>query len=593
MKKTVNANIAGSVFHIEEDAYEQLQRYLGGIRANFSGSAGADEIMADIEARIAELFSERLQGRSVVTLMDVQHVESVMGRPEDFAGEEGEKQSATPPPPPQATYTGRKRLFRDPEDKWIGGVLSGLANYVVIDPLWLRVAFIAMVWFGYGTPVLVYLLMWILVPKAGTAAEKLEMRGEPVTVDNIKRVFEEGAERVKAGGERMANEAREMGRQWEPKARSAASNAGTVISKLLGVFMLIIAFGLLLSLITGLIGGTFSLWHVASWNTDNMGILDLGGLLFMSKAHALWMAIGIFVLLVVPVIGLFLAGFRLLIGSRTPAWLGWTLSILWFSALVPVIAMGLELAHDFQKGNTIRTEMPLQQPADQLLYLDALPMGDSTGKWSVNFDDGEFEVDMDGVQLENGFVHGGWAQLDITQSADSLYHLLLMREARASNAKTALDRAKNIRTSISQEGDVLFVSPVISYPTDDKLRAQDAKFLLQVPLGKSVFLRPDSKQVIYDIDNVTNTHDRDMIGRTWTMTEKGLRDLKSDPLPVVPVQKDTVKAGPVAASVWHGPSARRNRRIERRPVATVVTEPSGAGVQLPSVLGLLSAVVRL
>ena len=105
MKKTVTANIAGAVFHIEEDAYDRLQRYLAGIRINFGGNAG--EIMGDIESRIAELFNARLTNRSVVTLEDVEHVESVMGRPEDFAGE------GSPGTPPMGT-PGNKRFLRDP-----------------------------------------------------------------------------------------------------------------------------------------------------------------------------------------------------------------------------------------------------------------------------------------------------------------------------------------------------------------------------------------------------------------------------------------------------------------------------------------------
>ena len=86
MKKTLTANVSGTVFHIEEDAYETLHRYLGNIRNQFAGTDGRDEIMADIEARIAELFTERLDGRrQVVSIDDVEHVIGIMGQPEDFS----------------------------------------------------------------------------------------------------------------------------------------------------------------------------------------------------------------------------------------------------------------------------------------------------------------------------------------------------------------------------------------------------------------------------------------------------------------------------------------------------------------------------
>ena len=269
MKKTLTANIAGTVFHIEEDAYEQLQRYLASIRANFSGSAGADEIMGDIEARIAELFTERLQGRSVVMTADVDHVKGVLGQPEDFAGEEegagaapsrgllssGSEAGAT-------EHRKHRRLFRDMDDHWVGGVISGLAAYIGTDPLWVRIAFIIVTIAGWGTPGLIYILLWILVPPASTAGEKLEMRGEPVTVDNIKRVFDEGAEKVKQGGERVAEEAKNVGKNWGPRARDlgdkaaiGASHVGQAIARagaiLVGIVLFFIGITSLITLVTG------------------------------------------------------------------------------------------------------------------------------------------------------------------------------------------------------------------------------------------------------------------------------------------------------------------------------------------------------
>ncbi|MCB0795518.1 MAG: PspC domain-containing protein, partial [Flavobacteriales bacterium] len=146
MKKTLTANISGAVFHIEEQAYERLNRYLDTIRAQFAGNAGRDEIMTDIESRIAELLSERLgSGRQVVTVEDVDHVIQVMGQPEDYLGED----TFTDGPEGafhQSSGQARRhrRLFRDPDDKWVGGVLSGVANYFGFDPLILRIIYLVL-----------------------------------------------------------------------------------------------------------------------------------------------------------------------------------------------------------------------------------------------------------------------------------------------------------------------------------------------------------------------------------------------------------------------------------------------------------------
>lgn len=554
MKKTVTANVAGTVFHIEEDAYDQLQRYLASIRANFSGSTGAKEIMTDIESRVAELFTERLVGRNVVVLADVEHVMSVMGQPEDFAdGTTGSNATSAADEPAQGKRY--KRLYRDPDDKWVSGLLGGLGAYIGLDPIWLRVAMIVLVWASVGGLIPIYILLWILVPKAESAADRLRMRGEPVTVENIKRTVEEGADRV-------MSEAKDLGREWsKPKGNS---RAGEIIGKIIGVFIIVFAFSLLLSLITALIGGTVSMWH-ATWSSEDLGLLDLGEVLFNSKQHALWFGIGLFVLAAVPIIGLFLAGFRLLLNTRSPKWLGWTLALLWWVALFATIACGLDVVKDMKRENTVRTEIELVQPPSGILYLDALSPADSTGGWSVRFDDGAMDVDLDGLHLENGRVFGAWADLDVERSADTLFHLKVMREAKGRTTKVALNRAEGVTYDYRQEGDVLYVSPVMSYSVADKFRAQDVHFTLEVPMGKQVFLRPGSEAVIFDIDNVTNTYDSDMLGRTWTMTERGLMDLdapllekddkdREDPLPL---PTDTVKVKvmqPIAATVWKGPS---------------------------------------
>lgn len=531
MKKTFTANLNGTVFHIEEDAYDAIQRYLANIRAKFSGSSEAEEIMADIEARIAELFTERLQGRQAVSMADVDHVKQVMGQPEDYvdgesgtAGASAEDRSFN-----QAGPQRRKRLFRDPDDKKVAGVLSGLGHYFGIDPLWLRIAFLVFLLAGWGFPAIFYIALWVLVPEANTAAEKLEMQGEPVTVDNIKRMFEEGAEHVKAGAGKMADEAKEMGRKyWNQRsnygyeANRAGRQVGQVFGKLVGIAMLVLAIVLLLALFTGLVGGSVGLWQ-ATWTNEDIGLLDLASHLFNSRSQALLLMISAALLLVIPIIAIVLGGFRLLLGTPAPRWLGWTLTTLWILALVPAAWAGISLAKDFSRENSLRTEVPLAQPTGDVLTLDMLAPSDtgSTG-WSVSFDHGDLDVDLDGFHLENGMMSGAWAELDVDASSDSLYHLLVIRTAHASTAKAALARAGRIGYNYKQHGDDLLLSPVVHFRTEDKIRGQEVRFLLQIPTGKSIFLRKGTAPMLDDVANTSNTWDRDMVGHQWTMTRAGL-----------------------------------------------------------------------
>lgn len=184
MKKNFNVNINDVIFHFDEDAFQLLNRYLDRLRNHFSGNPGREEIISDIENRIAEMLLERTSNKgNVVSLQDMQSVISTMGEPADIGEEEPEAFEAE-------NFQAYKRLFRDPSDKVLGGVCGGLAAYFNLDPLWLRIAFIILTMIG-GSGILIYTILWITVPIARTTADKLRMRGQSVNISNIERSIKE------------------------------------------------------------------------------------------------------------------------------------------------------------------------------------------------------------------------------------------------------------------------------------------------------------------------------------------------------------------------------------------------------------------
>ena len=202
MKKTLTVNLGGTVFHIDDDAYRLLDNYLNNLKLHFSKEAGADEIVDDIEHRISELFSERIQtGMQVITIADVEEVIARMGKPEEMETDDDNNTDDKARANQNSTYTysASRRLFRNPEDKMLGGVVSGLAAYLGWDVTLLRLVLVLVLILGYGTLIPVYIVCWLVVPEARTAAEKLIMRGEPVTVENIGRTVTDGFERVASG----------------------------------------------------------------------------------------------------------------------------------------------------------------------------------------------------------------------------------------------------------------------------------------------------------------------------------------------------------------------------------------------------------
>lgn len=179
MKKVINVNVGGMAFTIEEEAYDVLRNYLDRFELTFADKNEAKEVMEDIEARIADIFRETIKySNQVVDIKLVNRVIEQMGQPEGTYNHTTE---------PQPKYTGkaRKRLYRNPDDKIIGGLCGGIAAYFDIDPSIVRIITLICIVFG-GLSVWIYIILWIVVPKANTVAEKLEMHGEPVTAENIR-----------------------------------------------------------------------------------------------------------------------------------------------------------------------------------------------------------------------------------------------------------------------------------------------------------------------------------------------------------------------------------------------------------------------
>ena len=193
MNKIFNINLGGYPFTIDDDAYQVLKSYLNTINRHFSSSEGCDEIIADTEARIAELFNQELKGQPIVSMREVDKVIAVMGKPEDFGAEEdnGETEASTSEGTSWQEFRTGKRLFRDPDEKVIGGVCAGLSAYFGIhEPVWLRIAF-AVGFFAGGLAIPLYLILWAAIPEAKTSGDKLSMKGEKINVHNIAKKVEE------------------------------------------------------------------------------------------------------------------------------------------------------------------------------------------------------------------------------------------------------------------------------------------------------------------------------------------------------------------------------------------------------------------
>jgi phage shock protein PspC (stress-responsive transcriptional regulator) len=191
MKITVSINLGGYSFNIDEDAYSELKRYLRNLELHFAGEESSSEILSDIETRMAEIFRLKLTAyKLVISIEDVRHAISVMGTPEDISDNDGKsarEKFSTP---------GYHRMYRDPDNRIIGGVCAGMGAYWNIDPVIIRIIFIALILAG-GIGAIVYLILYVVLPEARTTAQKIEMKGDPVNIHNIKDAVKKEFETVR------------------------------------------------------------------------------------------------------------------------------------------------------------------------------------------------------------------------------------------------------------------------------------------------------------------------------------------------------------------------------------------------------------
>lgn len=257
MKKTYNINISGASFTIDEDAYDMLESYLNTL-AQIGGRTGQRETAADIEQRISEIFIERQQRSPlspIISLADVQEVIGRMGSPEEIMDVEVEAHAgASVPPPLYGAPPVQKRLYRDIDNKMLGGVCSGLAWYLGIDVVWVRLIMVALAFITGSIMVLIYIVFWIVVPPARSPYERMQMMGMNPSVTNVGRVVTGDFSRAPSSEQPGAHPGERPMSMSSMPGTSTAANVGRVIVMIFAVLGLLVAGTLLLALSLAFIG---------------------------------------------------------------------------------------------------------------------------------------------------------------------------------------------------------------------------------------------------------------------------------------------------------------------------------------------------
>lgn len=508
MNKTLNINLAGLIFHIDEDAFKQLERYLETLKRQFRQTEGGNEIISDIEHRIAELFRERTsESKEVINHFDVLEVIGIMGQPEDYIEAEEGAEDQVPTP----GYIGSKRLMRDPDRRVIGGVAAGVAAYFNVDAVWIRLLFVLLFFTGPGF--LVYLIMWIVIPRAKTTTEKLMMRGEPVNISNIQRSIKDEFTDVRS--EYRYGRTRDgIGGFFNELGRFIADAFRLIfkfIFKIIGFFLLFIGFIMLFSIVMSLIVGSVDI------NGSDVSLqyaLELLQLITENDNHYNMLIVSIILSVAAPLFLLIYFGIRILFNLdplNRPTRSG--LGLVTLIGLVLLVVSSVRIAHEFNSEGDVSYKVNL--PEHQQYFLTGL--NDSI---STNFDD-DYHVTMHWLPMGNAHAFN-LVSINILSTEEAAPFVMVRRKSQGPSRSEARSSADDLMYEVTMEDSVIVLPIYYLLGENQKFRAQEVEVEVFLPAGHSIYLDHSLQEYLYGVDNLQNMWDEEMVGKLWHMTEKGL-----------------------------------------------------------------------
>jgi phage shock protein PspC (stress-responsive transcriptional regulator) len=581
MKKNISINISGIIFHIEEDGYEKLKEYLESINKYFSTFDGSSEIIADIESRIAEIFLARLnEDKQVITLEDVASLIATMGGIQDFQAVEEEAPTTTTSPGQEAKEEAppvsepEKKLYRDKKRRLVGGVAAGIAHYFSIDPLWIRLIFIvllfdvfltfslsALVLIGYivlwivvpeaddleedkklkkmyrdpqdrviggvangmaayfnidvtlvrvlfvlsillgGSGLIAYVVLWIILPEAKTITDKVQMKGEAVTLENIEsniKSTQEAREHPKEESvivkillfpfRLIAIILTGLARALGPIAKFIVE----FIRIILGVALTIVGLAMLFSILV--VGGVY-LGLMAGSDVVHIGSFPIE--LIHNTITPLSFIAGIIVI-GIPALAILFIGLSIASKTRIPnATVGWAMFALWLMGIIGLSFTLPSVIYDFRNEGEYSTTSYYQIDGKQLV-LDVNEKG--------------FE-EYDGVRLKLRGYDGD--RIKLVQDFS----------ARGATKSEARDHARSIEYNVVQQDSVLIFDSNLNFKRQTRFRGQDLLMTMYIPYGQTFIMKNDFDHLIYYSFGYQGFSSSQIIGNTWMFNPTGLECL--------------------------------------------------------------------
>lgn len=530
MKKTEKIHIAGLVFHMDEDAYQVLKNYLNGIHQRFKGSEEGAEIIKDVESRIAELFQEKLQEKEVITMDDVNNVVQVMGEPEDFA--EAATDSDAYDEPREAGNRPYKRLYRDPDNAIAGGVCAGLANYFNIDAVIIRVLFIIFFFISIGAALIVYLLLWIIIPKASTTAQKLEMRGERVDVSSIERRIKEEFTSVRDNVNRFGrSDAYNKTVDFLNELGNGLYRLLKVVLKVtgfaLGILFIIAGMVVIVSLFVSLLAATNL--YIPDFFTNAIPQLEAASFIIGTISGFKLLLVGILLVIGIPVILIIYLGIRIVFRLRDNGRIvGITSLIAWLVGIGILLFSGLGLYANFNREGQLsdRTAMDTTNAkAYHLKINEKLPMYADFQDTELDFDSYYFYWSEKARELRVR------PKVIVKPSSGKKAEIVLRKKALGKNREHARRQASMLNYSWQQKDSLILLNPYFSFEQPKQWRFHELEVIVRLPANSKVYINNNLYNFLHYTRNLEDMWTSEMPGKLWNVTREGLALTKRENVP--------------------------------------------------------------
>jgi phage shock protein PspC (stress-responsive transcriptional regulator) len=514
MDKTININLGGTLFQIDEEAFQKLRDYLQAINNRLGNLPGGHETIEDIESRIAEIFNSQKGLAGVITIENVDAMISIIGKPEDF--EHGEPEAAAP------VYTSQKRrMFRNPDDSIISGVCGGIGAYLDTDPVLFRILFVVSAMFGIG--LFVYVILWIALPVARTDSQKGEMY----------------ADSHHSAGEftRHHNNYQVTGTPVNTQGYNSSSRVGNAINEvfraigrvfyiilrifliLTGVVFVLTGFLFILCFVMVFIFGLFSI------DSSGINLINFTDFLYyiVNPATVPWIIILTSIAFILPMLALIYWGVKMIFWFRASdgvisliALVAWVLTV----AILAVI--GFNEGISFAENAKTSAQIVLPHSPDTLYVMSDRKIEDLKFDKEFTLPHEEYSVFINDEKKEL-YIR---PYLDVDKSDNKSTSVEVRKSSAGRTEMDAMKKIDGMRYNYSIKGDTLHLDEYFTNPAGRKWAADNVRINLYIPIG--TILKFENGPGVMVHSSFRNERDEYLESRwesgnnLWAMTNEGL-----------------------------------------------------------------------